>query len=888
MNTFEGLKHQFLNPSAEFSPIPFWFWNDELTKEEIIRQIHDFHSKEVDGFVLHPRMGLPRTISYLSHAYMELVEAAVAEAEKLGMRVILYDEGMYPSGSACGMVVKQNPEFSSRGLQLREIPCPAEGGSVQIPMSLKPGETLVSVQAVRKLSDGEIEASSTILLEAEGDSVQIPLLKEGNWSLLLFIDTYSKGTIRGVHPGQDDGEPDAPAAADLLNPDAVQAFLSLTHERYYAKLSRYFGKTVFAMFTDEPDLLGRGHAKGLKPWTRGLLEEFLAAGGQEQDLALLWFEDGQAAARIRERFAAVVRKRLVGTYYQPLADWCEAHGIGLTGHPAGSDDIGLLEPFHIPGQDVVWRYIAPEDGKGLTGAHSTMGKCSSDSARHRGKQRNLNEAFGVCGIEGGWTLTADNMKWYLDWLFVRGVNLISPHAFYYSIRGERRDERPPDVGPNNIWWQDYAVISRYIKRMSWLMTDSKNSAKVAVLAGGDYLPWRIVKPLYERQIEFNYLEESLLQDVCQVKDGMIEIAGYRYQAVLIEEGSRFSSDSWEMLRAFVQQGGLVIEWTEEEAGTIMDVGRVRDNGQIRDLNQNQGIDQIRDLNQNRDLDQIRYIGQIRIQQAQGAAEELERRLGREIVLEPACTNIRISCVEKNGSLFYVLVNEGEEGYKGALRMKYAELTEIWNPWTGSCVAARMVGGADGQSTSLRLERRASIVIAVQLESGLEQVFKQGDERRHVHNVKHEHERSVPALCAPTELLNLTAGWRVVEGPWAGELKLLSSWTEWAGMEHFSGTVVYERSFEWNPSSELAHIELDLGTVHELARVWVNGREVGVQMWAPYTFAIGEELQQGTNVLKVEVTNSLTNQYDGRSWPSGLLGPVRMLGMQHEEISEFII
>jgi hypothetical protein len=41
-----------------------------------------------------------------------------------------------------------------------------------------------------------------------------------------------------------------------------------------------------------------------------------------------------------------------------------------------------------------------------------------------------------------------HLKRYLDWLFIRGGNLISPHAFYYSIQDDRRDERPPDVGPN--------------------------------------------------------------------------------------------------------------------------------------------------------------------------------------------------------------------------------------------------------------------------------------------------------------------------------------------------------------------------------------------------------------------------------------------------------
>jgi hypothetical protein len=37
----------------------------------------------------------------------------------------------------------------------------------------------------------------------------------------------------------------------------VQKFIELTHEKYYAELSEYFGDTIIAFFTDEPNILGR-------------------------------------------------------------------------------------------------------------------------------------------------------------------------------------------------------------------------------------------------------------------------------------------------------------------------------------------------------------------------------------------------------------------------------------------------------------------------------------------------------------------------------------------------------------------------------------------------------------------------------------------------------
>ena len=58
---------------------------DELTEEEITRQIEDFHAHGIAGFVIHPRKGLTEEYRYLSENFMNSVAFAVEEAEKLGI-----------------------------------------------------------------------------------------------------------------------------------------------------------------------------------------------------------------------------------------------------------------------------------------------------------------------------------------------------------------------------------------------------------------------------------------------------------------------------------------------------------------------------------------------------------------------------------------------------------------------------------------------------------------------------------------------------------------------------------------------------------------------------------------------------------------------------------
>ena len=110
------------------------------------------------------------------------------------------------------------------------------------------------------------------------------------------------------------------------------------------------------------------------------------------------------------------------------------------GHPHQSDDIEVEKYFAVPGQDLVLRWLAPEKD-GLAGIDSTMAKCSADAARLMHRRRNANECFGACNKDDNpWQLSGGDIKWYTDWLAVRGVNLFIPHAFYYSICGKRKDE----------------------------------------------------------------------------------------------------------------------------------------------------------------------------------------------------------------------------------------------------------------------------------------------------------------------------------------------------------------------------------------------------------------------------------------------------------------
>ena len=594
-------ENEFFNPSSFFTPLPFWFWNDALTKDEIKRQILDFNQKGVNGFIIHPRIGIPKDIEYMSERFLDLVKFAVETAAQNGMIVVLYDEAMYPSGSAHGMVVKHNSDFASKGLTTTSSP--------------KHGDKIVC-----KINN------------------------------TYYVQRYSGGVVRGIHFGEDDGEKDAPKSADLLNPQAMETFIKYTHEKYYSYMGEYFATTIIGMFTDEPSVLGRCAAPNMIPWTDGFMEHYKKFGGCYDDLPHLFDKDPKSA-QIKQKYKKAVSALLAKTYYEPISKWCKDHCIALMGHPEKSVDIGAEKYFHVPGQDLVWCGIFPGTPSALHGDNSAMGKCSSDAARHSMKRRNSNECFGACNKNRlPWNFSADDMKWYMDWLFVRGVNMLIPHAFYYSVNDGRAYERPPDVGPNNIWWDDYKQISDYIKRNCALMTDSVNVTDIAVLCTGETMPTDMLSALYENQIEFNYLQDVSVKSE-NIENGRIKIASQTYNVVVLDKNVKYSPDTLRLLKKYGVR-------------TVY------------------GIDGI--LKSKKDL-----------------------------FLKPACKDIRISHVVKSGLDFYLVVNEGEDAYSGSLQVNAVGNATLWNAWNGTIEDACIEqSDKSGMRISLCLNRRESVIICV--------------------------------------------------------------------------------------------------------------------------------------------------------------------------------
>ena len=797
----------FADPPREFGLIPLWFWNDDLQEAVLLEQLHAFYEAGFGGVAPHPRLGLSRRVGYLTDEYFRLLRLVVAEAARLGMKVILYDEGSYPSGAANGAVVAENPEYASQALSLweREIEGPFCGY-----WRPNTGRALLDRHVCtvlgRVLDDGSIDADSVHVPDALPHDIVRIEVPAGRWQAMSVWQTHSGGIIRGVLAEEESGHATAPAAADILNPAAVARFLALTHDQYYEHLREFFGTTIIALFTDEPSILGKGphRTEASQPYTTGLVG-WLAArwrGGWGKDprawLPALWRDYGPKTAAFRRDYTAGVQQRLEEVFYRAQSEWCAAHGIALTGHPKWSNEMSVLRYFQFPGQDMVHHYIEPGSASAIEGDHSVAAKAATSGARLQGARRILTE---VCGAYG-WGLTLDETKWLFDWHFVRGNNLMCPHAVYYSIRDRRAWESEPDLGVHNVWWPHFHHLADYGRRLSWLLSDGQHVCDVAVLGDGNNLPWRAAKQLYESQIDFLYVDDAAV-GAATVEGGHLEVGTQRYRVVIVDGDPVLSDESRANRDRFQDGGGQVIVY----------------------------------------------------QDGQDLPARLDAVIERDMRLTPQHPDLRFIHYRKDGLDYYLLVNEGEGAIAGRVRLAVSGEIAAWDPLTGGQRPVEAEAAGDGLNVALDLERRESLVLAVDTRAPF-----------------------VPPPALPQlteERIPLDLRWEVrdLDGAAVG-VAAPGDWARQPGYELFSGTLRYLT--ELTLPAPATESWLDLGQVGDSAAVFLDGRHFGVRMWAPYRVCLGSDLASGTYSLEVRVTNSMANEYEGRQRPSGLLGPVTLV------------
>jgi hypothetical protein len=108
----------------------------------------------------------------------------------------------------------------------------------------------------------------------------------------------------------------------------------------------------------------------------------------------------------------------------------------------------------------------------------------------------------------------------------------------------------------------------------------------------------------------------------------------------------------------------------------------------------------------------------------------------------------------------------------------------------------------------------------------------------------------PSMAGGAPVAELGGDWTVeLNGqPVTGPLK---SWEE-MGTRGFGGPATYRKQFTAAAPAAGKRVYLEVGDVHDYARVKLNGKELEAHAWQPYRWDITSAVKAGTNDLEIEV------------------------------------
>ena len=555
----------FRNPGKEYRGTPFWAWNCELNQEELLRQLEVLKEMGMGGAHMHVRTGM--ATPYLGDDHMALIKSCVEKCRREDMLAWLYDEDRWPSGAAGGIVTK-DPAYRQRRLLFTVHPYDKNTSKLTSATGSGRGG---------RSNTGRLLACYDIVLDNDGclkGWAQIPEeLDALGTKWYVYLETAPENPWFNNQ-----------TYADTLNPAAIRRFIQVTYERYLETVGTDFGSTVPAIFTDEPQFTQKrslgfaGEQKDiLLPWTDDFPETFRDAYGEDilKDLPqLLWELPHGQISTLRYHYHDHICQRFTQAFADQCGAWCENHGLMLTGHmveeptlhsqtTAVGEAMRSYRSFQLPGIDILCDHVE------LTTAKQAQSAC-----RQYGREGMLSEMYGVTG----WDFDFRGHKFQGDWQAALGVTVRVHHLAWVSMKGEAKRDYPASINYQSPWWKDYSLVEDHFARVNTAMTRGKAQVRVGVIHPIESY-WlhfgpaeqtasvrtqlennfkNITSWLLNGSIDFDFISESLLPELCPQGSAPLQVGAMAYDTVIVPGCETLRSTTLERLEAFQAAGGRLI------------------------------------------------------------------------------------------------------------------------------------------------------------------------------------------------------------------------------------------------------------------------------------------------------------------------------------------
>jgi hypothetical protein len=427
------------------------------------------------------------------------------------------------------------------------------------------------------------------------------------------------------------------------------------------------------------------------------------------------------------------------------------------------------------------------------------------------------------------------MKQRGDRFFTEGINNTLLHVFIQQPDDKLLPGINADFGNefnrHNTWFSYTDLFINYIKRSNLMLQQGRYVADVAYFIGEDAPKMTgITDPAMPQGYAFDYINAEVIKDRLQVENGKLVLPdGLSYSILVLPKLETMRPELLRKIEALVKEGATILgpaplrspslqgypaadDEVKAIAARLWGAGvakgaKVRQYGKgkiITGMDMQQALDALhikKDFNVSAS-DSLMYIHR------RTAAEEI-----------------------------YFISNQGSSKIEFAPVFRVeGKKPEIWNPVTGLRRALPQYTVGDSLTTvPLKLEPLESAFV----------VFKNLEEGPSSGKINFPEAVQLTEITSPWEV-QFDAEMRGPEQPVVFDK--LTDWTSRPeeSIKYYSGTAIYRNTFELAKRPAAERIFLNLGDVKVMAKVKVNGTDVGGVWTAPWQLDITDALKAGKN------------------------------------------
>jgi hypothetical protein len=577
-------------------------------------------------------------------------------------------------------------------------------------------------------------------------------------------------------------------------------------------------------------------------------------------------------ADYRRTIADVIAENFYGT----LQRMCHEHGLRFCAEAYGSEsplNHSSASPRIDLDMDEFWTH---QIRTGMASTRTRAGLAHVLGRSVFGAESFTNTPTG--GMSAGWAQTPLTLKQVGDLAFVSGVNLMVLASYVHQPRSDLRPGLTLGVagthfGRLDTWWGEAGDWVNYLARCQHLLQQGQYVADLLLLSHDDMD--NFVAESYPR-IPPGFDNDSISPALflrTSVQNGRVGIpGGTTYAAIVLPDSWTGDLALLEHLAKIKSEGVPVVGPPPLAPEGLMDIREHAAEwhaavARLWPTSTSEGFP--------RSVDSLRLEPDVRFEPAAGNKIQWVHRRTDEAEI-------------------YFLSNQSQDSRVFTADFRVTGMPpELWDPVSGSIAPVPLYQNADGR-TQLELalpavgsmfvvfRRAANPRHVVALSSSQGPVHLDAEVRIVGHGLEIRRAGTYQARSdqgATQELsvaplpaaISPSGPWRVVfhppvGRPFARDIARLDSWSDSSDKDvrYFSGTATF-RTMLQVPAAALAtdlHAELDLGNVGDLARLRVNGRDVGLVWTPPFALEVTPFLHAGDNEIEIAVTNAWANRMIG--------------------------